>query len=145
MDIAITWNSAEARGDFTVSDGDLDTGDDLVTAVLISLFTDRRADPDDRIPDGTDNPRGWCGDAGQDAPIGSKLWLYTRYKRERETLHLVRRAVEECLAWMLTDGVASQIGVGALWRTAGRLEIIVNINLKRSGLFGLTLDMPWEG
>lgn len=43
--------------------GDLVNGDDLQTAMIISLFTDRVARDDDDI-DGEDR-RGWWGDMGR--------------------------------------------------------------------------------
>lgn len=55
MDIRMTYDNISQAGDFVVTKGDLATDRDLETAVLISLFTDRRASDDDVVPDGTDD------------------------------------------------------------------------------------------
>ena len=74
-DITTVWQVTRSCGDWVVSGPDLLGGDDLSTAILISAFTDRTALPDDVIPDGSNDPRGWWGDVAQAYPIGSRLWL----------------------------------------------------------------------
>ena len=59
----------------------------LVRAVLISLFTWRRANADDDLP-GNDR-MGWWGDSHPPVDndrIGSRLWLLSRAKIVPETL-----------------------------------------------------------
>lgn len=67
----------------TLENGDIKQADGLDTAVIISLFTDRRALEDDATPDFTENRRGWWGDTydAQQRPIGSRLWLLSREKQ----------------------------------------------------------------
>ena len=80
-DITTTWSPYNLRGDWTVSNGSLASGNDLETAVIISLFTDRRAAPSDVIPDGTGDPRGWWADVDTNGNLdewGSRLWLIDR-------------------------------------------------------------------
>lgn len=60
-DITVIWDVDNSRGDWEFVAPALVTGNDLQSAVLISLFTDRIANRDDPIPDGTDDPRGWWG------------------------------------------------------------------------------------
>ena len=62
-------------------------GDDLITALTVSLFTDRRAADDDELLDGSDDRRGWWGDNAA-APLGSRLWMLERSKRTQQTLQL---------------------------------------------------------
>lgn len=88
----------------------LETSGGLETAVIVSLFTDRRAAADDDVPEL--DRRGWWADVFADVEgdqIGSRLWLL---ERSKSTSEAVRRAVEyaeEALAWMLEDGVASSV------------------------------------
>ena len=118
-DVALIWDQAIARGDIAVSGGDLARDDGLRTAVLISLFTDALARPDDEIPDGTDDRRGWWGNlplAGEPAdPIGSRLWLLARAKRTEETRRRAQTYAQDALAWMVADGVAAAVTVTAEW------------------------------
>lgn len=86
----------------------------LVRAVVISLFTWRRAKPDDELP-GSDRMGCWIdslppvvGDR-----IGSRLWLLTRAKLLKDTPAKAREYAEEALVWMLEDGVATAVDVTA--------------------------------
>jgi len=79
------------------------------TAVIISLFSDRRADPEDKVLNKGDTRRGWWADALSEIPIGSKLWLLGRSKTDGETLTLAAQYVKDALAWMKTDSIADQI------------------------------------
>ena len=131
-DITTTWDYINHRGDWQIFGGALASGDDLVTSVLISLFTDRRAAPSDVIPDGTSDPRGWWGDIGTDGNLdewGSRLWLMDRSKSP--TQQVLNQAVGYCneaLAWMVTDGVASSVDVQASWNDVNFLALVVTIN-----------------
>ena len=108
--------------------------DPLSRAVIISLFTWRRAEPDDVLP--ADRRHGWWGDSyatAQGDRIGSRLWLLSRAKLTLETIARARHYGEEALAWLVADGVASRIEVAAerlgldglalscrIWRHDGR-------------------------
>ena len=59
-DVAIFWSSETGRGDWRLLHaGDLLTAPPMVTAVYVSLFTDRRAGPDDKLLPGETDRRGW--------------------------------------------------------------------------------------
>lgn len=82
--------------------------DPLTRAVVISLFTWRRAEPDDNA----DVPMGWWGDtwpAVQNDRYGSRLWLLQRSKLTNQLVQTVRGYIRECLQWMIDDGVVSRI------------------------------------
>lgn len=104
-------------GKFTLGleNGDLVKDDGLETAVIISLFTDKRA-KDDELPAGEETKRGWWADmfpeVDQDQ-IGSKLWLLQRSKRVNETLRKFEDYTREALNWLIEDGVAGSIEVSA--------------------------------
>jgi phage gp46-like protein len=102
----------------------------LETAVIISLFTDRRAEPGDTIPDGTDNRRGWWGDAFPDADgdlIGSRLWLLNREMQLQSVVNLAREYALEALLWLVDDGVARRVEVDAEIVRTGVLGLDVRI------------------
>lgn len=87
----------------------------LVRAVLISLFTWRRAAPDDDLPAQSRN--GWWGDSFPPAAndrIGSRLWLLTRSKLTTQTVTRAREYAEEALKWLVDDGVATRVEVESL-------------------------------
>lgn len=114
-DIATVWSGPlNGSGDWQLDGADLLAGDDLQTAVLISLFTDRVAQPDDVIPDGTTDPRGWWAD-DPEHPVGSRLWLLDRAKQTTETLASAQDYIVEALQWLIDDGVAAAVDVVVQW------------------------------
>ena len=140
-DIATVWNAQGTAGDWVVAGSDLLSGGDLATAVEISLFSDAEASPDDVIPDGTDDPRGWVGDADSDRPIGSKLWLLSRTTLTAQTLLTAADYIREALRWMLDDGVVSTVDVATTRGGPRRMDI--DIVLSRSGGPPINLQYAW--
>lgn len=87
--------------------------DGLATAVIISLWTDRQANPDDALPAGSDR-RGWWGDELSSTlgdKIGSRLWLNDNAKQLASVLVQDRAYAIEALQWLIDDGVASAVDV----------------------------------
>jgi phage gp46-like protein len=143
MDIAFVFIDG-LRADVRLDGPYLASGKDLETAVIISLFTDRRAEPDD-VVDGDDRG-GWWGDTYAEIPgdrIGSGLWLLIREKQTDETLSLAREYCEEALRWMLEDGVASDVTVETEWVRMGVMGIGVEIT-RPSGPARFTFELPWK-
>ena len=124
-DISTIWDTALGVGDWKLAGADLASGSDLETSVFISLFTDRVANPDDVIPDGTSDPRGWWGDVDQDYPIGSRLWLLDRAKQTKETLRHAYDYVAEALQWLIDDEVVDHLDILCEWVGPGQLGIQV--------------------
>jgi phage gp46-like protein len=114
-DITTVWTRNLSRGDWNLIGSALQSGNDLETAILISLFTDREANPDDVIPDGTNDPRGWIGDEGQDYKIGSRLWLLDRAKQTQETLSRANDYIAEALQWLIDDGAVGRFDITTEW------------------------------
>lgn len=112
-DLALTWSSITA--DLSLIDSDLASDLGLETAVLLSLFTDRRAEDDDPPPSGDDNDRrGWWADqfaTVEGDRLGSRLWLLDRSKRTDEVRRRGEEYARESLAWMIEDHVAEAVDV----------------------------------
>jgi phage gp46-like protein len=119
-------------------------GRDLQTAVLISLFTDRLAGPDDVIPDGSGDPRGWWGDLGQPYPIGSKIWLRLRAKQTQATLQLVQGDIIEALDWMIQDQVVARVDVVTQWLRPGVLAATVTLTQATGTVQALQYSWAWK-
>lgn len=99
-----------------LQDIDNDKAHPLVRAVLISLFTWRRANPDDTLPDPHGFRMGWWGDtypAMANDRIGSRLWLLARAKLTPTTVQRAQDYAGEALQWLIDDGVAARIAVRA--------------------------------
>ena len=121
-DIRITWQNEvgdiiEGDFNFDLDEQDLESSTGLQTAVIMSLFTDRRAREDDELPD-PNNPdrRGWWGDLTSKFPndqIGSRLWLLERSKTTEDIPVRAKKYAEESLNWLIQDGVAVRVEVEA--------------------------------
>ena len=156
MDIALKWNTnLDWEGDLVLEHVDLLKDNGLSTAILISLYTDRRANTSDRLPDSSSiDKRGWWGDLLDppvvDDRIGSRLWLLEREQDIIRVLSLAKIYAEEALHWLVEDGIASSVKVTATegvpmedktinaHRLAFQLEII-----KATGEV-LTYSAEWE-
>jgi phage gp46-like protein len=115
------WDSTENLGDWRVAPandpvnpGGLDASAQLASAVIISLFTDKRA-PEGWRSDISDR-RGWWGDGvapeGEEIEaIGSHLWLLVNEVSTDVQVRDAKRYAEEALAWMVRDKVAASVAV----------------------------------
>ena len=140
-DIRITW--ATTRGDWSVKGAQLQDGNDLATAVTISLFTDRVAAVDDVPPDGTGDPRGWWADDTQ-RPIGSRLWLIERAKRTNETLARAESYINEALQWLIDDGVVAAFDVTVEWHAQNTLGARVVARKMAGGVEAMNFEWAWN-
>lgn len=134
-DFRLDWTMGlSARGDL-VRDGTRFAEDGgLATAVALSLFTNRRAEAGDELPDGSRDRQGYWGDAIAQVPgdrYGSRLYQLRRAKRTTETLVRAREYALEALAWALEDGVAADIRVGASYGPARRDRLDLDIEFDR--------------
>lgn len=119
----------EAGSDLQIELGDLKTDEGLVSAVLVSLWSDARARADDSIPDGGDDVRGYWGqETGDD--FGSRLWLYDRSKMGAATENEVREAAQSALRWLVAEEIASEVTVQTS-RGGTRHEIRLEVEITR--------------
>lgn len=132
-DFALQWDPASLAADLSLEANDLKPEGGLRTAILISLFTDRRAEGSDILPDGEIDRRGWWADEFNSTPgdkIGSRLWLLTRSKQEQSVLDRAEEYTREALAWLLEDKVATAVDVAASFLT-GRPGLLLTITVHR--------------
>jgi len=128
--LRLAYNNDTMEADLVLGSTGLVDDDGLETAVLISLFTDNHATPDDDPPGGETDLRGWWGDMLADQPgdeEGSLLWLLERSKNTPDALAKAKRYGEKCLAWMVEDGVASKVVVEAESPRKDWLAILVRV------------------
>lgn len=131
--------------DLALDGAGLATDDGLETAVILSLFTDRRADPDDDLPSPGADPRGWWGDLVPLAPdyqLGSRLWLLSREKQTALVLERARFYAAEALAWLVSSGAASAVQVVATNPATGVLALHIAIDAPQGG--AKTYTYQWE-
>jgi phage gp46-like protein len=147
-DIYIAWDNSNAIGDWTLATGDLQTGQDLETACLVSLFTDALATPDFVPTDGSTDRRGWWADPYNDRPLGSNLWQLERARKTRDTLAIARRYATDALQWLIVDGLAHDVVVNTSWiGMAGSTLLGIGIAIVRpnGSLTRFTFAWAWQG
>lgn len=135
------------RFDVGLAGPDLATDEGLETAVLVSLFTDRRAEPDDQLPDGSDDLRGWWGDTFATQPndqIGSRLWMLCREKQTAAVVERARGYAQEALAWLVADGAAKSVTVEAEIATTGVLALAIEIERPDTTRISYRYSYAWE-
>ena len=145
-DIALIWNPDAFGADIAMAGPDLATDDGLKTAIIISLFTDARANADDPLPQAGADRRGWWGDVAplvEGDHIGSRLWLLSREKQLSSVLGRAEEYAKEALAWLLADGVAAEISVTAEVVRDGVLGLGVII-VRPDGPARQRYDFVWE-
>lgn len=133
----------ENGGDIVLEGLDLARDDGLETAVIISLFTDRRATPE-QLPAGTsaDDLRGYWGDVGSNDQTGSHLWLLSREKQTPQTLARAQQYCREALAWLIEDRIAIRVEVGAAYVATGWMQIDIAID-RPDGLIQYRYNYEW--
>lgn len=135
-DITLTINGVESSA--------LTVEDRLTRAVIVSLFTWRRANADD-VTEG--QKMGWWGDTTAEVMndrIGSRLWLLAREKALPSTLTRAQEYAQEALEWMVEDGLASRIKVEAERRGADGLALSATIYRTNGQVMNLRFDNAWE-
>lgn len=137
--------------------GQLDTSEELATAVTIALMTDALADPDDELPDSRDtNRRGWWGDTDASAiwdgwPIGSRLWLLSRTTirsakaRQGATTVQAEAYIREALQPFLDRKIATRLDVGIVRAGLDRLEGSIVLYRGAERLLDLRFADLWKG
>lgn len=141
-DLSIVWSPAIGRCDWALLGTQLQVGADLVSAILVSLFTDRVAVPDDVSPDGTTDPRGWWGDDAA-YPVGSRLWLLSRAKQTDATLARAQGFIAEALQWLIDDGVVARFGITVEWTARGMLGARVIAYESSGAVMALNSSSLW--
>jgi len=131
------WMMAGA-GDQPESRGGLRAEAALHTATLLQLFSDRRAEASDILPNDDGNRRGWWGDSirldGEpDHPLGSRLWLLARGRLDERTRRLAEDYAIEALDVLRKQGAVSETTVVA---TLDRVRSVILIEVAHFGIDG---------
>lgn len=143
-DIALEQLSVGEFG-IKLNGNDLLADEGLETAVILSLFTDRRLSDGQESPDGSSDPRGWWGDIGDDdgVQIGSHLWLLWREKIVPQTIADAISYCKKALQWMIDDGIARKVDVIA--ERAGLFRVNIGISITKPTGQALRYAYLWDG
>lgn len=146
MDIKLDY-TLESGFDLLLQNDDLVKDTTLKTAILVSLFTDKRVN-NDEIPPGQKDPRGYWGDAVENPAnesIGSKLWLLEREKHTAEVRELAREYAQEALQWLIDDQIAQSIEVTVEYISLEQSRINVLVVRPQGRSVDYRFDTVWRG
>ena len=88
--------------------GDIASEDFFDTAIIVSLFAERRANESEVAE--SRQQRGWIGNESTPGfEMGSKLWLYEQSRLTRSVLNGIETAARDSLQWLVDDGFAIRI------------------------------------
>lgn len=143
-DLALSQLSVGTFG-VTLNGNDLQSDDGLETAVIVSLFSDKRLANGEEPNDGTDDPRGWWGDIGDadGIQIGSYLWLLWREKMLPPTINRAIEYARDALQWLIEDGIAQSVNVTG--ERAGLYQISLAAEIIRPTGQALRYAYLWDG
>lgn len=108
--------------DFAIEEG-------VETALIVSLFSDRRA-ASDEVSDPLKR-RGWIGNQVAEVPgdnFGSGLWLYDQSRLDPQSANGLRLEAMQALEWMIDEGLATDVEA-AVEAVQGRRTTILAVDL----------------
>ncbi len=113
------------NGDFTLTQG-------LETALLMSVYCEKRADASE-VP-ASEMRRGWWGNlvlGYGDYEIGSKLWELEQARKDNVTLGLTKTYTVDGFQWLIADNLAKEIKVDSSFIVNGiqiEIDIVISQN-----------------
>lgn len=122
-----------------------ETDKTLIRTVVISLFTWRRAGPDDPVDD--EERCGWWGDSFPrvaDDRIGSRLWLLRRVKLTERTQRDAEYYANEALRWLVDDGQVLDVAITSERAGVDRLNLRVVLTLLSGAPLIIDSDQLWQ-
>lgn len=138
--------TAGRGGDFVITANDLVIDDGLVPSMHMSLLVDSRCTDDAEIPDGSNDQRGWWGNALPDIigdEYGSLLWLLSRQKMTQDVRLKAITYARQAVQWMIDDGIASAIDVVAAFTSPSRLDMQVTVTEPSGSSITHAFSLVW--
>ena len=118
-DIKTIFTDLATGTQYDISALGLAEDDSLSTAVIVSLFTDKRQP--EVMPM---EARGWWAD-----DIGSLRWTLNREKQTQEVLQKLIRYDKDALQWLVSERLVISVGISAQWAARGVLSEKITLTL----------------
>jgi phage gp46-like protein len=145
-DVAVA-RDAEGVYDLVIDESarDIAVTSGLETPLFCSLFSDRRAAPDE-VADPM-RRRGWIGDLVADQPgqtYGSGLWLYEQRRASESVRSELRMEVLQSLEWLVDAGLAAGIDAQVAYDPRRRrVQIDVEVRDRLGGVSVKSFEL-WQ-
>ncbi len=135
--------------------GGLDSSQQLASAIIIALGTDRLADPSDILPSDDNDRRGWWGDLEASEiwdgwPIGSRLWLLERSKitgqesRDGSTIGRIETYIREAIQPFIDHRIVGNSTVIVERNGVGRIDALIRIYRGPGDVIDLRFNDLWS-
>lgn len=133
------WSNEFGEGDWAIADptgtaggrGGLKADAGLATAIILALFTDKRAPEGARLDDG--DRRGWFGDRIDvradlgETDLGSWIWLYERSALTEDLPLRIRDAAIDGLEPIRLQGAVARFDVSVeMFRLEERIDLFID-------------------
>lgn len=116
---------SDTGADFSIKAGDLEMDESLQTGLLVSLFSDARATPD-QLATADQDPRGWWPDNNRDR-WGSLLWLLERKKATAASAEIARGYATAALEWLKLEDIVEKVTVVPSILAGGQLLLAISL------------------
>ena len=116
------------RFDFDIDDdGDLRTDDFFDTSLIVSLFTDARANASEVVE--PQLRRGWIGNEFTPGfEMGSKLWLFHQARLTTDTTNRMVTVTQESLQWLIDQNYAIEVETEVAFDTQ---RVLLDVTITR--------------
>lgn len=131
-------------GDIAVTGADLHRDAGFETSVILSLFSDARADRGDTLPSSIELKSGWWGSSLLGFNFGSKLWLLQRSIIDDNTLRLYEQYSVDALKWMKNDEIAEDVTAVATSVGNNRVNLAMVVKRKNNTSVSFKFLINWE-
>ncbi len=148
-DLSFKFSKTAGFADLAIENGDFKLGDDLETAVCLSLFTDARASDAEirEFQEGIlerQSRRGYWANDFRDIKQGSLLWLLSRSKRLELTRSRAESYAVQALQWLKDEGIAQSVDVTATLFGASGLDLAISITKPSGETLNYKYQFAWE-
>ncbi len=124
-------------------DGGIEVDDFFDTAILYSIYGERRANEREVVPPNL--RRGWIGNihSRSDFENGSKLWLFEQARLNRSIMNRIADEARKALQWLVDDGLAESIDGAEVITRNGIIFLSVTIRRSNDRIDNRLFDL-WE-
>ncbi|TWD54550.1 phage gp46-like protein [Agrobacterium vitis] len=146
------WDAAARSGNWVLVGGGLQADNQLQTAVVLALFTDRRCPPDHPLAKYVEDGdlRGWWGDGVDvrsdlsETEMGSLLWLLERMPLTDQTVMWAQSLAAEAVQPLVDQGAVAKAVVTAE-KADHRINLAINLYARDgSKAFAQQFDVYWR-
>lgn len=148
-DLSFIIQANKITADIEIESGDFKQANYLETAVLVSLFSNRRATDDELntyargIAKPELNEGLWIDTYRSGIQYGSGFWLLARENKKQETLSRFESYSKEALKWVIDDGVAKFVDTEASF-SGDQVYLVITITKENGEQFVATFDFAWN-